>query len=404
MRRAIVAVLAALLLSCTGCGLLSHGAYGLPLPGGPDAGRDPDSLTLQFASVEGLVPKSSVRLDNVTVGEVEDISVDQSTWTAEVTCKIRHDLKLPANVQARVRSSSLLGEWYVELDRPDAPSTQPLQSGATVPLTATSGSAPVEEVLGALSMLLNDGGLPQLHTIVSELDQAMDGNEPQVRALLGDLTRLTGSLDANRDDIVRALDGLDALSGTLKDNKQQIADALDVLPQGLETLADQRPALVRMLRSLDRLSDVTVRVVNASRDDTVADLKSLRPILTQLQAAGTDLPDALKILLTFPFTPGAMGAIRGDYVNLDGKLDLDLADVLQVFTRTNQPIELGGQLLSDPLAILGDVTPGSPSPNSGPSRPAQQPGEHRTHPRHPNTASSDGGLGGLLGLLLGGGS
>ncbi|KAA1422013.1 MCE family protein [Nocardioides humilatus] len=346
----------------TACGLLENGAYDLPLPGGADVGDDPTSVTIHFESVEGLVPKSTVKLNNVAVGRVEKIDVDQDTWTAVVTCTVRSDLDLPADVEARVRRSSLLGEWYVELVRPEGSVTDGADIPATIPISKTGGSARVEEVLGALSLLLNNGGLPQLNSIMGELNAAMDGNEPELRALLDDLTELTGHLDAHRDDIVDALDGLGELSHTLRGNNRQIERALERIPEGLKVLADQRPQLVRMLRSLDRLSQVTVRVVNSSKEDMVADLQLLRPILTSLARAGRDLPQALQILATFPFTPAAADAVRGDYVNLDAKVDLDLGSVLSALLASEQPLELGGQVLPNPLSVLGDTPAGDTTP------------------------------------------
>jgi len=56
-----------------------------------------------------------------------------------------------------------------------------------------------------------------------------------------------------------------------------------------------------MLKSLARLGNVGSHIINQSAQDTVADLKSLQPILTQLAAAGPDLAGSLDLLLTYPF-------------------------------------------------------------------------------------------------------
>jgi len=70
-----------------------------------------------------------------------------------------------------------------------------------------------------------------------------------------------------------------------------------------------------MLRSLDRLSGVATHVVNAGRDDLLADLRTLQPTLAKLAASGQNLPDSLQILGSFPFTDAAQQR-RGDYANL----------------------------------------------------------------------------------------
>ena len=43
-------------------------------------------------------------------------------------------------------------------------------------ISRTGATPEVEEVLGALSLLLNGGGLEQIKTIIHELDQALSGH------------------------------------------------------------------------------------------------------------------------------------------------------------------------------------------------------------------------------------
>src|SRR6185437_11847326 len=85
-----------------------------------------------------------------------------------------------------------------------------------------------------------------------------------------------------------------------------------------------------MVSALDRLGAVGTHVVSASKADTVANLRALRPTLTQLTAAGDDLPNSLRLLLSFPFPDNAAsGAIKGDYANLHATLDLNVAELLK---------------------------------------------------------------------------
>ena len=74
--------------------------------------------------------------------------------------------------------------------------------------------------------------------------------------------------------------------------------------------------LVTLLQSLDSLSNVAVDTINKSRDDIVADLTALAPILRRLADAGQNLPQALEILPTFPFTDPVLDGVKGDYLNL----------------------------------------------------------------------------------------
>jgi phospholipid/cholesterol/gamma-HCH transport system substrate-binding protein len=302
-----------------GCGSSSgfQGIYSLPLPGGPALGSHPYTVKAVFANVVDLVPHASVEVNDVAVGEVTGLSVPMGSWNATVTMVVNGSVHLPGNAIAELESSSLLGEQYVELaPEPGGPASRaPLRDGATIPLQRTTQNATVEQVLGALSLLLNGGGLAQIHTITVQLNDALAGNEPQIRSLLSEIDTLVTNLNARRSDITSALDGLNQLSQTLSARDQQIGYVLDNLSPGLAVLNQQRQQLVTMLDELHTLSGVAVSTINASEASAVADLKALAPTLRNLADAGNALPDSLQVLFTYPFTNQVLNDIKGDYLN-----------------------------------------------------------------------------------------
>jgi len=318
MKRVIAVVVS---LSLAGCSVGD-----LPLPGGAPSGPS-YRVTAEFTDVLDLVPQAAVKVNDVTVGSVEKISL--SGWTARVRLRVGRSVRLPANATASVGQTSLLGEKYVALAAPttEAPRGQ-LADGAVVPLARTRRGAEVEEVLAALGLLLNGGGLAQLKTINVELATALADREPATKDALHQLDAFVGGLDAQKTDIVRAIDALDRLSGHLSDQRAVVGKALDALAPGLAVLADQRQQLTTALKALGELGRVGTRVVNASRDDTLASLRALQPILEQLVKAGDALPKSLEFLLTFPFPPNVSGAIVGDFVNLGATADLNATTIL----------------------------------------------------------------------------
>ena len=180
-------------MTLTGCGF--HGLYGTHLPGGADVGSHPYSVTIYFADVLDLVPQSAVKVNDVAVGRVESVALSSphdnsgdthtNGWTAKVTITVNGDVQLPDNARAMIKQTSLLGEKYVDLEQPlDKAAPTELKSGDTIPITRTGSAPEVEEVLGALSLLLNGGGLQQIKVITTELNKALDGNEGAVRDLV----------------------------------------------------------------------------------------------------------------------------------------------------------------------------------------------------------------------------
>jgi phospholipid/cholesterol/gamma-HCH transport system substrate-binding protein len=330
-----------------------------------------------------------VKVNEVPVGRVDEINLAGDGWTAEVTMLVNGDVKLPANAQAHLRQSSLLGEKYIELAAPPQnEATGRLSDGALIPLARTNRNTEVEEVLGALSMLLNGGGVDQLQKISRELNAALDGNEANVRAALDNVTSFVSTLDTSRGDISRAIDGLNRLAGTLNGQRDELAGAIDNLGPGLRVLADQRSQLVTLLQALDSLSTVAVDTVHKSQADIVADLKALMPALQKLGEAGNDIPKALELLVTIPFSDEAVNDVRGDYFNLFAKVDLNLQSVIDNLSRSrNNPLR--------DLPIVGGLTGGAqpPLPSVGSSTGA---------PQQPKQGNGSSGVCGIIDVLLGG--
>jgi phospholipid/cholesterol/gamma-HCH transport system substrate-binding protein len=374
MRRPSVKPIAAGLAVATvlsGCGF---DAYDLPLPGGVDTGDNAYRVRIQFADVIDLVPQSSVKVNDVSVGKVTDIELDH--WHALVTVELKGEVELPDNATARLRQTSLLGEKFVDLAAPTEEAAQGrLEDGDLIPLARTDRIPELEEVLSALSLLLNGGGLSNIRTIVQELNNVMAGREPQIRSLLTEFTTFVRQLDDNKGDIVTALRKVNNLSIEINEQKRAIIDALDTLPGALESLDRQRADLVKMLDALSRLSAVGTRVIRDSKFNTLRNLQSLMPILTQLSNTGAALPRSLELLFTYPFPDDVIGATpvearnlhMGDYTNLDIQLDLSLRHLLQLL-QGDDPLPDLPQLpglpgLPDPPGSDGGGLP-LPSPDS----------------------------------------
>ncbi len=333
--------------------------YSLPLPGGPDTGDDPITVTAQFADVLDLVPKSTVKVNDVTIGKVTD--VDLEGYTATVTMELRNDVDLPDDAVARLRQTSLLGEKFVELAAPPTGGTEErLGDGDVIEIESTGRNPEVEEVLGALSLVLNGGGVAQLKTISSELNNALEGREDSARSVLQQVDTLVGTLDENKDDIVDAIQRLNQLAIAVRQQQGTIDDALDELPSALRSLDSQREDLVQMLQSLNELGDVGVRVIQQSKDTTIETIRQLQPVLTELANSGDAFVKAFNVALTYPFVDEVVGRDpqvarnlhMGDYTNLSVQLEVDLSlgiDGIPTSLPTLLPTEL------EPTAVLGAV-------------------------------------------------
>ncbi|MGX1805642.1 MCE family protein [Nocardia sp. NPDC055321] len=323
---ALALALGTVTVVAAGCG---NGAYSIPLPGGPNVGDNPLHIDIRFADVLDLVPQSTVKVDGVAVGRVDRIELAPDGWTASVRAVVNNDVDLPANARAEVRQSNLLGEKFIELSAPTHdPASARLTDNAVIDVAQTRTATEVEQVLGALSLLLNGGGVAQLQPIVVELNKALDGRDAKTRSLLEQANKLIGGLNDQVEDITRALDGLDVLSSRVGQQTAQIAKILDELPEGIQILNEQRPQLIQLLTQLDRLGQAGFDVLDNSKDDLIRDLNSLRPTLQELGKSAGDLVTAFPLIPTYPFPDEAIKSAFGGQVNTWLSVDLEIGTLL----------------------------------------------------------------------------
>jgi phospholipid/cholesterol/gamma-HCH transport system substrate-binding protein len=314
--RAVTALL--LVLATAGCSLGSGGA----LPFAKGAGKHSYQVRVMMANVANLVPNAEVKVNDVTVGTVTAIAFDD--WQARLTVTLGDSVRLPANTIANVGQKSLLGAQYLELDAPTG--VKPvgrLTGGSLIPISHTGTYPATEDLLIAVSTLLNGSGLTQLKSITSELNAALDGRTGDVRALLLHLQQISGQLADQRKTITTLLARLDRLSATLAAQSPKVGRSLPSLAPGLAALDAQRPALTKALKTVDELNTVAGPVIATNRAGLVQEVRDLDPVLSRVADAGPDVAGSLNYAGTVLFPLDRIDRyFHGDYFNLFATLDL----------------------------------------------------------------------------------
>jgi len=356
MRRLILVATAATLL--TGCSF--DGMQNLALPGGEGKGGDAYTVTIELPDVGTLTENAEVKVGDIAVGTVTDLTgVD---WHARATVTLNGDVELPQNAVARVGVNSLLGSSFIELAPPASP-TGALEAGDTIPLARSSAYPATEQVLASASVVLNGSGLEQLSTITAELNKAVNSNEHALGDLLPRLDTFLGALDAQRGDILTAIRDIDRLSSRFARNRGTLTKALDELGPALRTLSAERPKLTTALQSLRQLGDVATPLVANVKDDLVANLRDIVPALQALSRAGDSVTRALGFAVTFPFAPETVAnACKSDYCNLFLTLDLRTEALVNGFLGPDgKPAIPGLPGLTPVTDILSGLLPSLPA-------------------------------------------
>lgn len=357
-RLGLVCVLA-LVVTLSGCRF--DGIDSMVLPGGKGTGDDALKVTVELPDVGTLTTNAEVKVDDIAVGTVTEVRVEK--WHAVAELSLEPDVVLPANALAKVGVNTLLGAAFVELVAPtggETKATGTLRSGDRITLDRGRAYPSTEQVLSAASLALNGGGLEQIATITTELNKVLGGNDRAVGDLLPRLESFVGALDSQRGEILAAVGDMARLSKRFARNRGVITDALDEVGPALEVLARNRPDLTKALTALTRLSDVATPLVGRVKDDLLADLRDLAPVLQAVSAAGDSAVSALGFAVTFPFAPETVqNACRGSYCNLTLMLDLTNSALLNGFIRPDGSLGIPGLPgLPDLGALLGGTLDG----------------------------------------------
>ena len=327
-RSGAVLLITVVVATLSGCGALRgfRGANSLPLPGRVGVGSGAYTIQAQMPDVQNLKENSRVELNDVVIGNVA--KVERQGWHALVTMTIDPSVEMPANATATIGQTSLLGTLHVELAPPPGIAPQgKLHNGSVIPLASASAYPSTEQTLGALSLVLNGGGLGQLQDITQALSTAFAGREQDLRSLIQQLDKFTAYLNDQKGDIIAALDSFNNLVGRLAEHKPALDKALKTIPDALAVLRDERVKIGDALDVLGRNAGAPAAdVLEQTKENLLKELGDVGPVAQSLANSGLALTRGLDYLTVPLFSkPPLAKWIRGDYGNLTGVFDLTMS-------------------------------------------------------------------------------
>lgn len=326
-----------------------------------------------FSNVLNLPVDAQVRVGAEVVGQVSAISTQD--FRADLTLDIKKSVRLPVGTTAQVRFDDPLGDEYVLLQAP-----APLQGYATltaaagedngkylgpdahIPASATSDAPSVEDTFGALSLVLNGGGINQLQTIIGQLNATFDGNQAPIRSFLTTIDNGVSSLAGGKVAIDNALVSISNLTNKLNGGGSTIATGISTIAPAIGVLASENQQISGLLTGLSNLGAAGTKIALQSGQNAVADAKDLLPVLQQLDSVSSQLAPDLSALARFEAETPKIAP--GDYLQVAAVVNVllpagafepsSLDTVTSADTRTapsSPPQPLGGtQAVSDLLA------------------------------------------------------
>jgi phospholipid/cholesterol/gamma-HCH transport system substrate-binding protein len=240
-------------------------------------GGDSMTVTAVFDDVGDLQPRHSVQVADVRVGRIKSIQLTDD-YKARVSLSIDPDSKIPADSTALVRTTSLLGEKFVEIRANGNPTEGPfLRDGSVIDRT---GEAPeLEFVAQDFVTVLGAVNASDIATLAETGAQAFGERGPELRSLIDDLSTIGATFASRTSQITSVIDNFDLTAGTLAAGSGDVDQLLRNLATTSQVLADNRGRTITALDQLSRLAAVQNSVLGRYRSDIDRQIKQADAIV-----------------------------------------------------------------------------------------------------------------------------
>jgi phospholipid/cholesterol/gamma-HCH transport system substrate-binding protein len=241
-------------------------------------GGDRITVSTTFDDVSDLADGAPVHMADVQIGTVRSIRLDDSGTRAEVEMSVRESAEVPADVIARVRRTSPLGEKFIELQpQGDVAAEQALlEDGAVI---ATSEVVPdLEQLVGSGTDFFAALGAGELAVLLDESAEGFGGQGSRIESVLLDLGAVTEGFAAHTTEINTLITSIDQLASDTAPAAQAHGDALDNLSQTVDLLDDESDELLALLDSLAGLSREGNEILTAHLDDIELQIDGVRSL------------------------------------------------------------------------------------------------------------------------------
>ena len=231
----------------------------------------------RFTDATGILNGDPVKIAGVDIGKV--VSFEVSDGEAIITMELSGETDLPENVRAEIKFRNLLGQRIVNLVRPDAPSSDPLEEGATIPVENTQGALDLSVVFNNLRPLIQSTNPEEINLVARAVLEVFKGREGDVAKILGNFGEVTQELAAKDQRLARLVSNLNDLTRVLNQQAGSIRTGVDRFGELMEALAGTTPTIERVVDQLDAGSRKFGSILTRNRANLDQELEDLNTVL-----------------------------------------------------------------------------------------------------------------------------
>lgn len=263
-------------------GLLSMAFYS-------KAFSDPLEVTV-VGERAGLVmaPGNKVKFRGLEVGSVAEVRRSGGSVSLDLDLDREDAARIPANVRAEIRSTTVFGAKFVELVLDRQPATETLAAGDRIRIAQVTTE--VNTVFKSLGRVLDGVDVGSLNVTMNVLARSLSGRGSDVAALAGEVDAYLVELEPLLPALRRDLRAVAAVARTAEGISPALFRVLENATVSAGTVSTHREALDRLLVDLRILGVDARRVLGVNAEALLAALEATVPTTAMLKAYSGELP------------------------------------------------------------------------------------------------------------------
>ncbi|MBM9460603.1 MCE family protein [Nocardioides sp. zg-536] len=237
-----------------------------------------------------LAKFGDVRINGALVGRVDRI--DQDGEEAEITLALQPSAaeKIPANISVQILPTTLFGQKFVSLVRPDEPSPKPIRDGDVISSDRVETNVELSQILADLFPLLRSVKPADLNATLNALATALEGRGNDLGATMDELGEYIGAIDGSLPTLRKDLEALADVAEAYDAAAPDLLDVLDNLTVTSKTVVEKAADLDVFFSDLTGLARTSTRLLGDNEQNLIRMGEVTEPVLALLAEYSPQFP------------------------------------------------------------------------------------------------------------------
>lgn len=241
-----------------------------------------------------LAKFGDVRLNGALVGQVRKIDQDGQQAVITVALDPTEAKQIPDNVSVQILPTTLFGQKFISLVRPDDPSPKSIADGAVIPASRVETNVELSRILANLFPLLRAVRPADLNATLNALSTALQGRGEQLGQTMDELDTYLGQIGAHLPTLRRDLVKLADVADTYDLAAPDLLAVLRNVTTTSRTIIDNKQQLGTFFSDLKGVADTSTKVLGDNESNLIRVGQVTEPMLKLLAVYSPEFPCLLE--------------------------------------------------------------------------------------------------------------